>query len=123
VFGAAYKVLFNADVSVITFLERSLNIIILTISQSAVIPINKIEVERINFLKFSEKKKSANGIISKKAIAVSFDSKASKKQIPPKAKADFDFVETYLKRNRIDRMAKRKQRISSRLFMLFTTSV
>ena len=69
------------------------------------------------------KKKTARGIINKKLIPVSFDIKERKKLNPPKINALFDLVVVYLKRNHIEIIAKRKQRISSRLLILLTTSV
>ena len=78
----------------------------------------------INFLKeVSVKKYTAIGMITKKVIPVSFDIKARKKLIPPKTNDNIDFDELYFSSDHIEINPNRKQRISSRLFILLTTSV
>ena len=69
------------------------------------------------------KKKIINGIIIKNVMPVSFDIRARKKLILPRNNDTIDLVEMYLNMKKIDIIPKRKQKISSRLLILLTTSV
>jgi hypothetical protein len=121
--GAAFNELFKTEVVVPGFGGRSLKTIILMINQSPVITSNSRKAG-VNFLKeVSVKKYATNGIITKKTIPVSFDIRARKKLIAPKTNANIDLDEIYFNNDHIEINPNRKQRISSRLFMLFTTSV
>ena len=121
--GAAFNELFKAEVVIPGFGGRSLKTIILMANPSPVITSNRRNVG-INFFKeVSVKKYTAIGIITKKVIPVSFDIRARKKLIPPKTNDIIDFDELYLSSDHIEINPNRKQRISSRLFILFTTSV
>jgi len=121
--GAAFNELFKTEVVIPGFGGRPLKTIILMINPSPVITSNRRKVG-INFLKeVSVKKYTAIGMITKKVIPVSFDIRARKKLIPPKTNDNIDFDELYFKSDHIEINPNRKQRISSRLFILFTTSV
>ena len=121
--GAAFNELFKTEIVIPGFGGRSLKTIILIVNQSPVITSNQNKAG-INLLKeASVKKYMAIGITAKKVIPLSFDIRARKKLTPPKTNANLDFEETYLINNHIEINPNRKQRISSRLFILFTTSV
>ena len=64
-----------------------------------------------------------SGIIIKNEMPVSFDSKERKKAIAPRISGVLAFDVLYFSKYQIEIRAKRKQRISSRLLILFTTSV
>jgi hypothetical protein len=75
------------------------------------------------FIGYEVKTNSIKGIKIRKVMPFSFDIKDRKKLIPPRINDTIEFEKMYLKIYQIETNPKRKQRISSRLLMLSTTSV
>ena len=69
------------------------------------------------------KTNKVKGITIKKVIPVSFDNIERKKQMLPNIKFKTARLETDFTKQKIARIPNRKQRISSRLLILSTTSV
>ena len=72
---------------------------------------------------YEAKTNSIKGIKMRNVIPLSFEINDRKKQTPPRINDTIEFEKRYLKIFQIETNPKRKQRISSRLLMLSTTSV